>query len=80
MIILSMRTERTRTNKLSQDLLSASGTHMKLSVSIVFNAQMMMRRQIGAPIYCLADLPAGKPKLPNGPKTYQASCSAEESH
>jgi len=64
---------------------------MKLPVSIVFNVQMMMRRQIGAPLYCLADrrldnprpfagLRAGKPKLPDNPKTYQASCSAEESH
>jgi len=28
---------------------------MKLSVSIVFNVQMMMCLQIGAPLYCFAD-------------------------
>ena len=68
-----------------------SGDVMKLSVSIIFNVQMMICRQIGTSLYCLAnrrlnnpqsftDLRAGKSQLRNGPKTYQASCSAEESH
>jgi hypothetical protein len=53
---------------------------MKLSASIVFNVQMMIRRQIGAPRYCLAycwlnnpqsftDLSAGKSQFRNCPKT-----------